>query len=222
LRYDDWVEANRAYVDKASHGRIGYIHLSDMGSDGLSEFGWQYPPQYRKEGLIIDVRYNGGGSVAEMILSHLLRKPWAVGRFGGYGMVAPIPTSAFLGHMAAVCNGETGSDGETFTEGMKALNLGPVIGERTWGGWVGIRADKPLNDRGMVTLPEFPGWSLDGKWLIEGWGTNPDVTIVQDPTSVLTGKDPQLDYTINYLLKKIADEPRKYPQHPPYPDRSIK
>jgi tricorn protease len=123
--------------------------------------------------------------------------------------------------MAVVCNGETGSDGETFTEGTKALNLGPVIGERTWGGWVGIRSDKPLADRGMVTLPEFPGWSIDGKWIIEGWGSEPDIKVTNDPASVLAGKDPQLDYAVDYLLKKIASEPRKYPPHPPYPDRSI-
>jgi len=222
LRYDDWVESKRQYVEKASNGKIGYIHLSDMGGAGLSEFGWQYPPLYKKDGLIIDVRYNGGGFVAEMILSHLSRKVWAVGRWGGYGTTSPRPSNAFFGHMAIVCNGETGSDGETFTEGTKALKLGPVIGERTWGGWVGIRGDKPLSDRGGITSPEFPGWSIDGKWLIEGWGSDPDITVVEDPASALAGKDTQLDYTINYLMKKIVEEPRKYPQHPPYPDKSLK
>jgi tricorn protease len=124
--------------------------------------------------------------------------------------------------MAVVCNGETGSDGETFTEGAKALKLGPVIGERTWGGWVGIRGDKPLSDRGGITSPEFPTWSIDGKWIIEGWGSDPDIIVVEDPAAALAGKDTQLDYTINYLLKKIVEEPRKYPQHPPYPDKSLK
>ena len=222
LRYADWVERKRAYVEKVSGGKIGYMHLSDMDADGLSEFGWQYPPQFKKEGLIIDVRYNGGGFVAEMILAHLARKVWSFGTPGRYGAVYPFPTDAFFGQMAVVCNGETGSDGETFTEGTKALKLGPVIGERTWGGWVGIRSDKPLADQGMVTLPEEPGWGLDGKWIIEGWGSVPDIEVIEDPASIMAGKDPQLDYTIQYLLKKIVEEPRKYPARPAFPDRSIK
>lgn len=222
LRYEDWVAKRRAYVDSAGGGKIGYVHLSNMMGEGLSEYGRQYTPQYRKDGLIIDVRYNAGGFVAEMILSELARKVWAVGRWGGYGMVSVVPTDAYYGHMAVVCNGETGSDGETFTEGTKALQLGPVIGSRTWGGWVGIRGDKPLSDRGTVTMPEFPGWSIDGRWIIEGWGTEPDIKVVQDPASVLEGKDPQLDTAISYVLKKIAEEPRKLPPHPPYPDKSQK
>ncbi len=222
LRYDDWVENRRAYVDKASNGRLGYIHLSNMDADGLSEFGWQYPPQFTKEGLIIDVRYNGGGFVAEMILSHLARKVWAFGPPGRYGTVLPFPTDAFFGYMAVVCNGETGSDGETFTEGTKALNLGPVIGTRTWGGWVGIRSDKPLADRGMVTLPEQPGWGLNGKWIVEGWGSVPDMEVGEDPGAMLSGKDVQLDAAVSYLLKKITNDPRVYTPRPPFPDRSIK
>ncbi len=222
LRYTDWVEDRRQYVEHASGGKIGYIHLSNMGGAGLSQFGWQYPPQYKKEGLIVDVRYNGGGFVAGMLLAHLARKVWAIGREGRYGTTYTHPWLAFFGHMATLCNAETGSDGETFTEGVKALKLGPVIGERTWGGWIGIRMDKRLSDRGMVTLPEYPGWALDGEWLIEGWGSEPDIEIINDPASILEGKDPQLDYAIDYLLDKIAEEPKEYPPHPPYPDKSIR
>ncbi len=222
LRYTEWVEGRRAYVEKASGGRLGYVYMSDMDAAGLSEFGWQYPPQSMREGLILDVRYNGGGFVAEMILANLARKVWSFGPPGRYGMVSPFPTYAFYGYMAVVCNGETGSDGETFTEGAKALQLGPVIGERTWGGWVGIRSDKPLADKGMVTLPEQPGWGLDGKWIIEGWGSVPDIEVVEDPGSVMAGKDPQLDYTIQYLLREITEYPRRFPARPAFPDRSVK
>jgi tricorn protease len=222
LRYDDWVEGRRAYVAKASGGKIGYMHMSNMDADGLSEFGRQYPPQFTMDGLILDVRYNGGGFVAEMILSQLARKVWAFGPPGRYGAVFPFPTDAFFGYMAVVCNGETGSDGETFTEGTKALKLGPVIGSRTWGGWVGIKEDKWLADKGMVTLPEQPGWGLDGKWIIEGWGSVPDIEVPEDPATMMNGKDPQLDAAISYLMKKITDEPRKYTPRPAFPDRSVK
>ncbi|MBM3326174.1 MAG: hypothetical protein FJY65_04200 [Calditrichaeota bacterium] len=217
LRYNDWVDGRKAYVDKISGGKLGYIHLTDMGGSGLSEFTAGYQPQHNKEGLIMDVRYNGGGFVAEMILSHLARDLWSMG-MARHGLKYRRPSTAFFGFMAAVCNGETGSDGETFTEGFKSLGLGPVIGTRTWGGWVGIRGDKPFIDRGMTTQPEFTGWGMkDGKWLIEGWGTDPDIVVVDDPASLMQGKDPSLDYTINYLMDKITKEPRKIPDQPPFP-----
>jgi len=165
----------------------------------------------------MDVRYNGGGFVAEMILAHLDRNLVSAG-MARHGLRYRSPSTAFYGHLAAVSNGETGSDGETFTEGFKRLKLGPVIGTRTWGGWVGIRGDKPLVDRGMVTQPEFTGWGVsDRKWLIEGWGTDPDIEVVDDPASTMQGKDPSLDYTIKYLLDKIEKEPMTVPDMPEFP-----
>ncbi len=123
--------------------------------------------------------------------------------------------------MAAVSNGETGSDGETFTEGFKRLGLGPVIGTRTWGGWVGIRMDKRLIDNGMVSQPEFTGWGVsDSEYLIEGWGTEPDQEVKEVPTAELNGQDPQLDATIEYLLKKLKSDPMPLPEQPTMPDRS--
>jgi len=217
------VDGQRKYVEEKSGGRLGYIHLSDMGGTGLSQFSMSYLPQHLKEGLVMDVRYNGGGFVAEMILSHLGRGLFSQG-MARHGLRYRHPSTAFYGYMAAVCNGETGSDGETFTEGFRRLGLGPIIGSRTWGGWVGIRGDKPLMDGGGVTQPEFTGWGVnDGQWMIEGWGTNPDYTIEDDQASMIQGKDPSLDFTIQYLLDKITREPKKIPEMPAYPkDRGIK
>ncbi len=219
LRYWDWVEGRRAYVDAKSGGRIGYIHLINMGGYGLSQFTGDYLPQHRKPAMIMDVRYNGGGFVAPMILSHLGRGLFSVGK-PRHGSTYRHPSTAFYGYMAAVCNGETGSDGETFTEGFKRLGLGPVIGTRTWGGWVGIRGDKPLIDRGMITEPEFTGWGLEGKYLIEGRGTEPDIVVPEDPAKILRGEDPQLDAAIEYLLNKMETEPKPLPEPPTPPDRS--
>jgi len=219
LRYYDWVDGRHQYVQEKSDGKIGYIHLTNMGSAGLSQFTGSYAQQHQKPGLIMDVRYNGGGWVAEMILSHLSRKVFGLG-MSRNGSRYRRPNTAFHGHMAAVCNGETGSDGETFTEGFRRLGLGPIIGTRTWGGWVGIRMDKLLIDRGMITQPEFTGWGLsDGEWMIEGWGTEPDegFEIKEDPASFYRGDDPQLDYAIKYLLDKIENEPKQMPPMPKYP-----
>lgn len=219
LRYYDWIDGRKAYVAEKSDGRIGYIHLTNMGGTGLSQFASEYKPQHNKSALIMDVRYNGGGFVAQMILSHLHRQLVSIGR-PRHGANYRSPETAFYGHMAAVSNGETGSDGETFTEGFQRLGLGPVIGTRTWGGWVGIRGDKGLVDRGWTSQPEFTGWGMDGEYLIEGWGTDPDIPVKEHPTAEFYGKDPQLDATIDYLLEKLETEPKPLPQPPKYPDRS--
>lgn len=225
LRYYDWVDDRHQYVHEKSDGKIGYIHLTNMGSAGLSQFTGSYAQQHQKQGLIMDVRYNGGGWVAEMILSHLGRQVFGLGMSRNGGRYRR-PNTGFYGHMAAVSNGETGSDGETFTEGFRRLGLGPIIGTRTWGGWVGIRADKPLIDRGMITQPEFTGWGVsDGEWMIEGWGTEPDegFEVKEDPASFYRGDDPQLDRAIEYLMDKIKNDPKPLPPMPEYPkDRGYK
>lgn len=220
LRYITWVDDRRDYVNRKSDGQIAYIHLTDMGGRGLSQFTEAYLPQHNKPAMIMDVRYNGGGFVAEMILSHLSRRLWAVGK-PRHGDNYRTPQTAFHGYLAAVCNGETGSDGETFTEGFQRMELGPVIGTRTWGGWVGIRGGKPFIDFGGSTQPEFTGWGLEGKYLIEGHGTDPDQVVKEDPGAFLRGEDPQLDATIAYLLDKLKNDPKPLPQQPPFPDRSL-
>ncbi|TKJ40834.1 hypothetical protein CEE37_07685 [candidate division LCP-89 bacterium B3_LCP] len=224
MRYWDWVKERREYVEEASDGEIGYVHLSDMGYDGLWQFGHEFYAQYDKKAMILDVRFNGGGNIAPMLLSQLNRTLWSVGR-SRHGGVFTTPDAAFYGHYAILCNAQTGSDGETFTQGAKLLDLGPVFGKRTWGGWVGIRADKPLNDRVWFTVPEFSGWGAigeeKGKWLIEGPGVYPDHDIENDPGALLQGKDPQMDAAIDYLIKKMKEEPREYPKEPRIPKKEV-
>ena len=156
IRYATWIRDNREHVDKASHGQIGYIHLYDMGGLGLQQFARDYPPQWNKRGLIIDDRWNHGGFVAPMILAHLDRKILAVDstRHGG---ISTTPDRAFHGYLTALINRQGGSDCETLALGFKEFKLGPVVGTRTWGGWIGIRGDKKLRDGGMTTQPEFGG-----------------------------------------------------------------
>lgn len=218
LIYMDWVREKREFVQEQSGDKIAYIHLPDMEDTGLSMFMRYYSAANKKEGLIIDVRYNDGGHVAPMLLSLLKREVWAVEatRNGGTDF---IPYNSFNGHIAVLCNEETASDGETFAEGTKKLNLGKLIGKRTWGGWIGIRMDKPFTDYGILSIPEFPGWDMEGKWLIEGHGVDPDIEIENDPASVIKGGDPQLEYAIKYLLEKIEKEPLLVPEKPEYPER---
>ncbi|MFO1513830.1 MAG: PDZ domain-containing protein [Verrucomicrobiota bacterium] len=214
VRYVSWIREMRDYVNKKSNGEIGYIHLYDMGELGLRQFARDFPWQARKRGLIMDDRWNHGGSVAPMILAHLDRKILAVGGTR-YGNIDTVPARAFHGSMAALINRQGGSDCETFALGFKEYKLGPVIGTRTWGGWVGIRGDKPFRDGGMMTEPEFGGWDMQGKdFIIEGHGVDPDVELDLNPDGLIHGKDLQLDYAIDYLLKEIAKDPRDLPKQP--------
>jgi len=221
IRYATWVRENREYVDQKSKGQVGYIHLYDMDARGLREFARDYPFQARKRGLIIDDRWNHGGFVAPMILAHLDRKLLAIGGTR-HGNVDTVPSRVLPGHLAALINRQGGSDCETLALGFKEFKLGPVIGTRTWGGWVGIRGDKPLRDGGMITQPEFGGWDPRGKaWIIEGHGVDPDVEIDLAPDGLIHGHDLQLDRAVDGLLEQIAKDPRDLPPAPPIAPRPL-
>jgi tricorn protease len=222
IRYADWIRETREYVDRASNGQIGYIHLYDMGGLGLRQFARDYPPQWNKRGLIMDDRWNHGGFVAPMILAHLDRKTFAVGS-ARHGALSTTPDRAFQGHMICLINRQGGSDCETFALGFKEYGLGPVVGTRTWGGWVGIRGDKNFRDGGVTTQPEFGGWDSQGKaWRIEGHGVDPDVELDLPPDGLLHGHDAQIDYAVQELLKEIAKDPRDLKPAPKIEPRPLK
>jgi tricorn protease len=223
IRYATWIRENRAYADKASGGRIGYIHLYDMGGFGLQQFARDYAPQWNKRGLIIDDRWNHGGFVAPMIVAHLDRKIFSVSGLRYSDLRFTSPDRAFPGHLAVLINRQGGSDCETLAQSVKDFGMGPVIGTRTWGGWVGIRGDKPLRDGGVTTQPEFGGWDPRGRgWQIEGHGVDPDVVLDLSPDGFLDGKDEQLDYAIRDLVARIEKDPRDLAPEPPIPPRPLK
>jgi len=215
LRQLDWIETNRHKVDVASGGKIGYIYLPNMEDDGLNEFVRQYFPQIRKQGLIIDVRYNGGGFVADMVLARLQRvlsgmqaaRNWPSGT---------IPAVVFDGPMACVTNEYAASDGDFFTYLFKYYKLGPVIGMRTWGGVRGIRGFIPLMDGGYVARPEFSLYGLDSQWIVENHGVEPDMVVDNLPDQVMAGHDPQLEKAIEVVTQAIQAHP-EHQQLPPRP-----
>ncbi len=219
IRYREWVDRNRAYVDQASGGKIGYLHIPDMGENGLKEFAPFYFPHYYKNGFIIDERYNGGGFTSDMIIQRLERKVWAYTQ-PREGMALPEPERGFNGHLVVLINEDTGSSGEWFAEGIKRKGICPLIGVRTWGGAVGIELHQPLVDGGSTTPPQFGPYAPDGTWIIEGHGVDPDIEVQNMPGDVVRGKDAQLDAAIERLMEKIRQDPREMPPHPPYPDKS--
>jgi tricorn protease len=210
----DWIKTNREMVDKLSGGKIGYVYLPDMGAPGLNEFVRQYFPQIRKEGIIFDVRYNGGGNVDQIILERLRRilagmqsaRNWAPGT---------IPGNVFYGYMACVTNHYAASDGDIFTYFFKFYKLGPVIGTRTWGGVRGIRGEFPLMDGGYVTRSEFSLYGLNSQWIIENHGVEPDIVVENTPDKLAAGHDPQLEKAVDDLMQEIREHPKVLPPRPP-------
>lgn len=219
LMLRDWCRRNREYVDRKSEGRIGYVHLPDMSGSGLVEFTKGFYPQVDKDGLIIDVRYNGGGNVSQLVIDRLNRKLWAYmtprrGKSGTY------PARVHIGHKVVITNQNAGSDGDIFPESFQVLGLGPVIGMRSWGGVVGIRSDKPFIDGGRSTQPEFAWWYPAKGWDLENWGVEPDIEVDIFPGDWAAGRDPQLDRAIAELERMIHEKPVERHQHPAFPDKS--
>lgn len=224
-RYHEWEYTRRTRVEKAAEGRIGYVHLRGMGANDMAAFVRQFYAVYQREGLILDVRHNWGGNIDGWVLSRLMRRAWMFwkGRTG-----EPYSNLRFAprGHMIVLCNEETASDGEAFSEGFRRLGLGPVMGTRTWGGEIWLHSGNRLADRGVASAGMFGvfGPTEDGKgmqWLVEGHGVDPDFVLDNGPHETFMGKDAQLDGAITYLLDRLTKDPRPAPKVPPYPDKSF-
>jgi tricorn protease len=217
LLYLNWVLGNVDHVARATEGRVGYLHIPDMGAPGAYEFIKWYYPQIRREGLIVDVRSNGGGNISQWIIERLDSKLLGT-RFGHFNDLAnTYPSQVFHGHMAALISETSASDGDIFPARFKKAGLGPLIGKRTWGGVVGISGIGNLLDGGSATVPLQGTNDTDGSWIIEGYGVDPDIEVTNDPQSVIDGRDLQLERAIAEVMAAMEREPRKLPNRPPDP-----
>lgn len=216
LIYLDWIQANRARVDRMSNGRLGYIHIPDMGAPGLREFIKWYYPQLRKEGLVVDVRANGGGNVSRMLIERLRRKVLGINFSRANEDGGTYPDGAFPGPMIALLNENSASDGDIFPYMFREAGLGQLVGKRSWGGVVGINNRGTLIDGGVTNVPQSALANAKGEYIIEGYGVDPDIEVDNDPRSVLAGGDPQLERAVTELMKKIAT-PVKLPKRPADP-----
>lgn len=210
----NWIESNRRKVEKLSGGRVGYVYLPNMGAEGLNEFVKQYFPQIRKEGMIFDVRYNGGGFVDQIIFERLRRVLAGMESARNWASDTE-PPNVFNGYMACITNHYAASDGDYFSYFFKVYKLGPLIGERTWGGVRGIRGEVPLIDGGYITRPEFSLYGLDSQWLIENRGVQPDIVVDNTPGEVMAGHDPQMEKAVELVMQEINAHPKKLPPRPP-------
>ncbi len=219
LRNLAWIESNRKRVEEASGGKIGYVYVPSTGIDGQNELVRMFYAQWNKPGLIIDERFNNGGQIPDRFIELLNRKPlafWAVRD----GRTWQWPTVGHFGPKAMLINGWSGSGGDAFPDYFRKAGLGPLIGTRTWGGLIGISGNPALIDGGSVTVPTFRMYNPDGTWFREGHGVDPDIEVLEDPTALAKGVDPQLERAIQEVMKKLQTAPPSVPARPARENRS--
>lgn len=221
LYYFDWVQSNIDKVDKATNGQVGYIHIPDMGVEGLNEFVKHFYPQLNKKALIIDDRGNGGGNVSPMIIERL-RRELAMMAISRNGRPYPKPGEMIAGPKILLVDNYSASDGDLFPYQFKHYQLGKLVGVRTWGGVVGIRGALPMIDGTSLNRPEFAHFDAEGnKFIIEGHGVDPDYVVDNDPAKEYAGEDQQLNKAIELILEELKTNPGTYPDKaPPYPNKS--
>ena len=217
LRNRDWVEGNLKKVEEATGGRVGYVYVPNTAGSGLTYFKRYFYPQANKEAVIIDERYNGGGSVADYYID-ILRRPlisyWAM-RYGGD---IKTPIASIQGPKAMIIDETAGSGGDLLPWMFRKLELGPLIGKRTWGGLVGTLGFPTLMDGGFVTAPNLAIWTEDG-FIVENVGVPPDIEVEQWPADVIAGRDPQLERAIEWVMQELEANPPVTPRRPPFPIR---
>ena len=217
LYYYEWVQGNIEKVSEATDGKVGYLHVPDMGRRGLNEFVEHFYPQLRKKALIIDVRGNGGGNVSPMLIERL-RREIVMFDFARNTAPEPDPYAMIYGPMVCLADEFSASDGDLFTYRFKKHKLGKVVGKRTWGGVVGIRGSLPLLDGGSLNKPEFSRFDVEGtKWIIEGVGVEPDIYVDNDPAKEYAGVDQQLNKAIEVILDELQTQEKDIPPLPAYP-----
>lgn len=217
MRYVDWVEHNRQYVTRISGGKVGYVHLAAMGDGDMADFIRQYFPQRNRQALLVDVRFNGGGSISGAIIDILAKRPAFYFSMRNNSADPGRQSDAFVGPMACVTNEFAGSDGDLFPYQFRWFHLGPLIGRRGWGGVVGPSPIWSLVDRGFLWVPRYGAFSPEKGWIIEGHGVDMDYDVESDPNDYARGDDPQLDKSVAILLEALKKNPPHAVVQPPDP-----
>jgi tricorn protease len=218
LRNRDWVEGNLRKVDAATGGRVAYVYVPNTAQPGYDYFKRYFYPQTYKDAVIVDERFNGGGQVADYYID-MLRRPlisyWAM----RYGDDLKTPTASIQGPKVMIIDETAGSGGDLLPWMFRKFKLGPIVGQRTWGGLVGVLGFPTLMDGGSITAPNLAIWTPDEGWVVENEGVPPDIEVEQTPKDVIAGRDPQLERAIAIALEELKKNPPPRPTRPPLPER---
>ncbi|RMB84535.1 S41 family peptidase [Streptomyces shenzhenensis] len=220
LRYQDWVAKRREVVRELSGGRCGYLHIPDMGGSGWAQFNRDVRLEVSRPALLVDVRGNAGGHISELVVEKLTRTilGWDLTRDAqpvSYASNAP------RGPIVALADEATSSDGDMITAAIRLLKLGPVVGQRTWGGVVGITGRHRLGDGTVITVPMNAAWFDAYGWSVENHGVSPDVEVLRTPLDWAEGRHVEMDEAIRLVLDLLDTWPvATPPDHSEVPDRS--
>ncbi|MFF3842347.1 S41 family peptidase [Streptomyces sp. NPDC001930] len=220
LRYQDWVAKRRAVVREISGGRCGYLHIPDMGGSGWAQFNRDLRMEVSRPALIVDVRGNAGGNISELVMEKLTRRilGWDLTR---NAQPVAYASNAPRGPIVALADEATSSDGDMITAAFKLLGLGPVVGQRTWGGVVGMTGRHRLGDGTQITVPMNAAWFPEYGWSLENHGVEPDLAVLRTPLDWAEGRHAQLDDAIEVALALLEETPAASPPgYTDLPDRS--
>ncbi len=217
LRMRAWIEDNRRKVDQLSGGRLAYIYIPNTGGGGYRSFNRDFFVQTQKEGAVIDERFNQGGLLADYVVNMLTRPQLSAIRFRYADKDVPVPAGAIYGPKAMLINSMSGSGGDAMPWYFKKMNVGPLVGTRTWGGLVSSQQGPRLMDGGTYTAPDAAVYGLSGNWEVENAGVAPDIEVELDPAEWRKGRDTQLESAVTVLMQELAKHPRTEPVRPPFP-----
>ena len=219
LRNRAWIEDNRRTVERLSQGRLAYVYLPDTAGGGYTNFNRYFFAQVDRQGAVIDERFNGGGTAADYIIQYLQRQLWNYW-FTREGAIFTTPLDAIFGPKAMIINPFAGSGGDALPWYFRHVGLGPLVGETTWGGLVGIYNYPPLIDGGTVTAPRVAFFNTQGQWDVENHGVPPDIPVLLDPKAWRQGHDTQLEKAVEVVLEELKKHPPAKPHVPAFPDYS--
>ncbi|MFJ4503249.1 S41 family peptidase [Streptomyces sp. NPDC088864] len=227
LRYQDWVAKRREVVRQLSGGRCGYLHIPDMGGSGWAQFNRDLRMEVSRPALIVDVRGNAGGHISELVVEKLTRTilGWDLTR---NAQPVSYASNAPRGPVVALADEATSSDGDMITAAFRLLKLGPVVGQRTWGGVVGMTGRHRLGDGTVITVPMNAAWFDTYGWSVENNGVSPDLEALRTPLDWAEGRYAVLDDAVRIALDLLAAHPPATPptyntapnrRRPPLPPR---
>jgi tricorn protease len=218
IRNRDWVEGNLKKVDAATGGRVAYVYVPNTAQPGYDYFKRYFYPQSHKDAVIVDERFNGGGQIADYYID-ILRRPlisyWAM----RYGDDLKTPAASIQGPKVMLIDETAGSGGDLLPWMFRKFKLGTLIGQRTWGGLVGVLGFPTLMDGGTITAPNLAIWTPEDGWVVENEGVPPDIEVEQTPKDVIAGRDPQLDRAIAVVVEELKKNPPPRPTRPALPER---
>lgn len=215
LRNRDWVEGNLRKVTAATNGRVAYVYVPNTAGLGHEYFKRYFFPQADRQAIIVDERFNGGGLFADYYID-ILRRPFISYWATRYGADLKSPLMSIQGPKVMLIDENAGSGGDMLPWMFRKLDMGTLIGRRTWGGLVGILGYPDLMDGGTITSPNFGIWTEEG-WVVENEGVPPDIEVDQTPADVIAGRDPQLEKAIEVVMKQLEANPPVTPKRPPFP-----